>query len=202
MVYLSGLSPLARGNRPGRRCGASWGGPIPARAGQPAPPWPPAPATWAYPRSRGATRPRVRLPSVTKGLSPLARGNPQINGNTLHFVGPIPARAGQPQTPSSRRPESRAYPRSRGATNARGSVLRDMTGLSPLARDNRVRPEITDPRRGPIPARAGQPRSHRAHALHCGAYPRSRGATNPIARHAGRWRGLSPLARGNPPLVG
>ena len=56
-VHGEGLSPLARGNHFFFQCGLLAGGPIPARAGQPA--------------SAGATE------YIVKGLSPLARGNRQ-----------------------------------------------------------------------------------------------------------------------------
>ena len=50
-----GLSPLARGNHSRDENTERFGGPIPARAGQPWTWAAPTPAAWAYPRSRGAT---------------------------------------------------------------------------------------------------------------------------------------------------
>ena len=132
-----GLSPLARGNR----CSAAWSagavGPIPARAGQPSTA-PRAPAkTWAYPRSRGATRLGTGVSLIDQGLSPLARGNLAGACQQLGNVGPIPARAGQPSDRMVQARFERAYPRSRGATSPSHSQPTSTSGLSPLARGNR-----------------------------------------------------------------
>ena len=50
-----GLSPLARGNLAASELADEFGGPIPARAGQPSRRSVTSTMTWAYPRSRGAT---------------------------------------------------------------------------------------------------------------------------------------------------
>ena len=50
---VKGLSPLARGKLPRAREQAVWTGPIPAGAGETAPPLPPAASSRAYPRWRG-----------------------------------------------------------------------------------------------------------------------------------------------------
>ena len=71
------------------------------------------------------------------------------------------------------------------------------TGLSPLARGNPVVfPNITAPY-GPIPARAGEPKSFFRFAGLFGAYPRSRGGTSFSVNWIEPSMGLSPLARGN-----
>ncbi len=70
-------------------------------------------------------------------------------------------------------------------------------GLSPLARGNRLSAVCVRCRCGPIPARAGQPRSARTPLPACRAYPRSRGATQGGCATTGCGPGLSPLARGN-----
>ena len=74
-------------------------------------------------------------------------------------------------------------------------------GLSPLARGNLQARVLHPQRRGPIPARAGQPHKLIQLGLLFGAYPRSRGATGVVRQEAALFWGLSPLARGNPWLV-
>ena len=197
MSMLTGLSPLARGNRtdPGRA--ALHRGPIPARAGQPMTSRRAARRVRAYPRSRGATFPQTISFVIDEGLSPLARGNPNESVRFRRPAGPIPARAGQPPACYRCTTLARAYPRSRGAT--REGIAEDLAdhGLSPLARGNRegVHPGVQ--RLGPIPARAGQPLLRCGHADGMWAYPRSRGATEVPGCTGADLPGLSPLARGN-----
>ena len=74
---MMGLSPLARGNLSEGRDNADFVGPIPARAGKPGDRNAACACNWAYPRSRGETPWCLRLSFGRKGLSPLARGNPQ-----------------------------------------------------------------------------------------------------------------------------
>ena len=174
---LSGLSPLARGNRAEFLVQRARVGPIPARAGQPAcrsgRGW-----CWrAYPRSRGATDLRAKFPVARLGLSPLARGNPKLLVYLASPLGPIPARAGQPGGAATQRCAPKAYPRSRGATSTEVPVRVVSRGLSPLARGNLVGGGGRGFQWGPIPARAGQPCSTARSQLLARAYPRSRGAT-------------------------
>ena len=173
-----GLSPLARGNRTGDRKHAIPPGPIPARAGQPLSSSRMLGASWAYPRSRGATGATRAMMDNSGGLSPLARGNPQDRIERLADRGPIPARAGQPPQAAGIPCARGAYPRSRGATFQESLPYRPLGGLSPLARGNRWQAVHCHPLAGPIPARAGQPCF--AARVTCGrrAYPRSRGATS------------------------
>ena len=196
----AGLSPLARGNRLGAGPGRAARGPIPARAGQPdgRHKWP-LPSR-AYPRSRGATFPASYYTDDGEGLSPLARGNPTINSRSVIHGGPIPARAGQPTTAAPAASASRAYPRSRGATEHNMDYMHPTMGLSPLARGNRLAAPVEVLRLGPIPARAGQPRPRSRTAQTTWAYPRSRGATFLKHCKTGLLAGLSPLARGNQDL--
>ena len=131
-----GLSPLARGNLAPQVADDDGFGPIPARTGQPLPML----ALWcprgAYPRSHGATAaPRAKTFSTT-GLSPLARGNQNINNVAGQEYGPIPARTGQPPACAAGRCSAGAYPRSHGATALGGSAWVRKMGLSPLARGN------------------------------------------------------------------
>ena len=151
----------------------------------------------AYPRSRGATEMPTPLPSAISGLSPLARGNLSRRNAQGFLPGPIPARAGQPHIRSNRLVHKRAYPRSRGATGADFGKPPLNSGLSPLARGNRIRGGDGTRYFGPIPARAGQPPACRCRWRVRGAYPRSRGATTTPSSFQRSPMGLSPLARGN-----
>ena len=83
-----------------------------------------------------------------------------------------------------------------GVRVAIGSV-KHLLQCSPLARGNRDPSHIRHRVLGPIPARAGQPRSNSPQTASRTAYPRSRGATGFTGREALQWKGLSPLARGN-----
>src|SRR5450830_1521313 len=91
----------------------------------------------------------------------------------------------------------RAYPRSRGGTGTLDFTINTDTGLSPLARGNHRGLQRVRDRRGPIPARAGEPPAVDVRRYPLRAYPRSRGGTfQARARLTKAW-GLSPLARGN-----
>ena len=70
------------------------------------------------------------------GLSPLARGNPAWVVAVAAWVGPIPARAGEPAADVGQRMGDGAYPRSRGGTLALQCGQVGSQGLSPLARGN------------------------------------------------------------------
>ncbi len=177
-------------------------GPIPARAGQPMPPRGRCCPRRAYPRSRGATANSALLCSTGTGLSPLARGNHSLPIQPGARPGPIPARAGQPCSRKKVSAPCRAYPRSRGATTPTWIWAACKSGLSPLARGNRRRSRAVLIRVGPIPARAGQPSRAGALSYLIRAYPRSRGATPTGSWYLLASWGLSPLARGNPPVLG
>ena len=156
-----GLSPLARGNRTGCAARVYRWGPIPARAGQPLALDFFDGVPGAYPRSRGATPTMVTPITLSLGLSPLARGNRLASPPGFCLTGPIPARAGQPQSSEPLNTLKRAYPRSRGATSRVTRSLCRCLGLSPLARGNRTPARCARAASGPIPARAGQPSAGR-----------------------------------------
>ena len=192
-----GLSPLARGNLYRTPRPKAEPGPIPARAGQPSCADVCKKVYRAYPRSRGATKVTMKKKALPNGLSPLARGNRQWPTRHQLCSGPIPARAGQPTSPTPSACAIGAYPRSRGATHKPAVDKAWGQGLSPLARGNLRKHRTTARTRGPIPARAGQPRSLRGSIPCARAYPRSRGATDTADAARLRPYGLSPLARGN-----
>ena len=138
--HLLQCSPLARGNLPHLAGAQDSVGPIPARAGQPRPREMGAAVCRAYPRSRGATPTTRSASSPGMGLSPLARGNLRCCCRRAPGAGPIPARAGQPTTALLSSAAFRTYPRSRGATHHVLGAARCVSGLSPLARGNRLCP--------------------------------------------------------------
>ena len=95
----------------------------------------------------------------------------------------------------------KAYPRSHGATDMAPTVLMRKMGLSPLARGNRAGPGSGVQLLGPIPARTGQPRMRWTSHRRPRAYPRSHGATGSTLYLGTLVEGLSPLARGNRPVL-
>ena len=91
-------------------------GPIPARAGEPHANTIKVRSSRAYPRSRGGTERHGAWRRRHLGLSPLARGNQDREGESIAAFGPIPARAGEPERGRRVLTAAGAYPRSRGGT--------------------------------------------------------------------------------------
>ncbi len=193
-----GLSPRVRGNRHLGQVGRVGLGPIPARAGQPPSTQPAAPMGRAYPRACGATWPRAPRLGTLRGLSPRVRGNPHALHLLLRFLGPIPARAGQPRPQYLNYLVLGAYPRACGATGGGLLAARWRPGLSPRVRGNQHERPHDGPGPGPIPARAGQPALNKGADSEGGAYPRACGATVDQAGDLVVCQGLSPRVRGNP----
>ena len=192
-----GLSPLARGNPIWVSSWPPSTGPIPARAGEPPRCALATACARAYPRSRGGTMTAPSMSLARRGLSPLARGNRRSLRPQWRFLGPIPARAGEPLSSCLFFVSSRAYPRSRGGTDGVGMKLENALGLSPLARGNLSTRTPAAMFTGPIPARAGEPSTIMVLCPALRAYPRSRGGTFQVAVFLAALLGLSPLARGN-----
>ena len=178
IVTLLGLSPHERGNLRMSPDSSALSGPIPARAGQPACATRRAKRSRAYPRTSGATEAHQWLTYKRQGLSPHERGNRQADAERLACVGPIPARAGQPSSAAPPRPSTGAYPRTSGATAGSPAVAASYQGLSPHERGNPARANASQLGQGPIPARAGQPRSRATPTRTTRAYPRTSGATS------------------------
>ena len=131
-----GLSPPARGNLFHRKKNGRSYRSIPARAGQPARTAPRSSRAAVYPRPRGATSSNCAQVIPRCGLSPPARGNPVPRERLDGPDGSIPARAGQPTTPSHRECCPAVYPRPRGATLDPADLAAQRPGLSPPARGN------------------------------------------------------------------
>ena len=153
----SGLSPRGRGNRRRRRRAPARSGPIPARAGEPAPGISAGRAQRAYPRAGGGTRTSWSATSSRPGLSPRGRGNPARRRSGGAGSGPIPARAGEPRRRRATSNATRAYPRAGGGTSRVSWAENWYPGLSPRGRGNRAVERERRRSFGPIPARAGEP---------------------------------------------
>ena len=116
--------------------------------------------------------------------------------------GSIPAHAGEPPPPASRRRVASVYPRPRGGTPICESCRSGRAGLSPPTRGN---PRFSPPRAlssRSIPAHAGEPGRQRERRGVSEVYPRPRGGTSSRSRASDWMEGLSPPTRGNRYLGG
>ena len=134
---LAGLSPRLRGSHYKHCISSSYGGSIPASAGEP-----PVDAAlldkhWVYPRVCGGAGQWVRALIQPTGLSPRLRGSHHLNISECIPIGSIPASAGEPYCRASLCRLSWVYPRVCGG--ARANRLRDsqFAGLSPRLRGSR-----------------------------------------------------------------
>ena len=192
-----GLSPPARGS-PGPDLGRGLaGGPIPARAGEPLLTSTKGRSSQAYPRPRGGAPEATESPSAEEGLSPPARGSRTGSAIPQRVRGPIPARAGEPIAVLTPFGFCWAYPRPRGGAILRLEALGLTGGLSPPARGSLVRRQRRTDHQGPIPARAGEPKSRRVGTSGTAAYPRPRGGAYVLGSDEVEIEGLSPPARGS-----
>ncbi len=152
-----GLSPRVRGNRCFFATAASCSGSIPACAGEPMP-YPAAEnPKGVYPRVCGGTQRTDDKYRPRFGLSPRVRGNPLGPVLFPAHVGSIPACAGEPTGIDAARVDSKVYPRVCGGTVLLDLPVDCLRGLSPRVRGNRLSGRRFRPRRGSIPACAGEP---------------------------------------------
>ena len=112
-----------------------------------------------------------------KGLSPRRRGNPGPWGAEYQMT--------------------TVYPRAGGGTTQDLKFLDHDVGLSPRRRGNLGIGPPPLPRRGSIPAQAGEPYSDRRGGCGGWVYPRAGGETSNMAITAASPKGLSPRRRGN-----
>ena len=191
---------------------------IPARAGEPPPPWRWYSVYTVYPRACGGTcrsgrrwrrryglSPRVRgnpkspnTAASTAGLSPRVRGNLRRDAPENAEPWSIPARAGEPPRRVGGGHRSTVYPRACGGTVSLGAHDNPATGLSPRVRGNLFLAPTTMSEGRSIPARAGEPMSVQVAPASCTVYPRACGGTSDCSGDGSRWEGLSPRVRGNP----
>ena len=200
-VVKNGSSPQVRG-RPYVLPGAGAAtGLIPAGAGQTGAYARGGILPGAHPRRCGADSVRPGLLVEVGGSSPQVRGRRSWRAARWPRWRLIPAGAGQTRRAGYRRCRRWAHPRRCGADTPWTRPLLMRTGSSPQVRGRRHAPSSARPRRGLIPAGAGQTvgsgrveRSPRAHPRRCGADPTLRSIF-------ARTGGSSPQVRGRPDRV-
>ena len=132
------------------------------------------------------------------GLSPRVRGNQPPTRNRGVGGRSIPACAGEPKIGYKSDREKSVYPRVCGGTIFSPSKSPPRAGLSPRVRGNRHKPRPAAPRRGSIPACAGEPGANNVPLPRDPVYPRVCGGTRRNGCDSVRRNGLSPRVRGNP----
>ena len=172
-----GLSPRVRGNPLDYAPGDCGEGSIPACAGEPSTRRTSSPTWWVYPRVCGGTMEAWRYAASGYGLSrvcggtravivqlrdgwglsPRVRGNLTIEDAAMNAGGSIPACAGEPLRGWRRYGPPGVYPRVCGGTCPARRLRPAGTGLSPRVRGNPRRRWSQYPKRGSIPACAGEP---------------------------------------------
>ena len=153
-----GLSPRVRGSLLTlRSLQVSFGGSIPASAGQPPSPKCHSRQGQVYPRECGAAVSGVNRTKLRLGLSPRVRGSRHDRGGQGQGPGSIPASAGQPSSHPGNVGFIRVYPRECGAAAAAIQVVGIAVGLSPRVRGSLYQPVVGFGLLRSIPASAGQP---------------------------------------------
>ena len=180
--YAEGLSPRVRGSRRHVLPSVARSRSIPACAGEPKPPEPPAPFRGVYPRVCGGALAKRAKRRAKKGLSPRVRGSLGRAPEHPGLEGSIPACAGEPTSGRDRPRLDAVYPRVCGGAEGRQSSRVVPNGLSPRVR-------------GSPKARIG------ALDLPQGVYPRVCGGALSHIQTPPAKRGLSPRVRGSPTIV-
>ena len=201
-----GLSPRGRGKQPQPLPAASSGGSIPAWAGEPPRPYPPAGIERVYPRVGGGNSATegIRIPCL--GLSPRGRGKHTRVIIPAYPQGSIPAWAGETPTPAWKAPCPTVYPRV-GGGNVPGRVNHQGgVGLSPRGRGKRAGEGADTPANRSIPAWAGETYPGHHPRLPPGVYPRVGGGNRSGVGEGLYTAGLSPRGRGkqgggNAPII-
>ena len=145
----------------------------------------------------GGTSYPFRRAASTGGLSPRVRGNPVSECQLGVQAVSIPACAGEPGCPCSRRRPAQVYPRVCGGTIMDIPQGHSGPGLSPRVRGNRRQCGGGWPGRRSIPACAGEPVCANRQSNAAAVYPRVCGGTLLVWVRCTKRRGLSPRVRGN-----
>ncbi len=132
------------------------------------------------------------------GLSPLARGTPDVRYTLAPGIRFIPAGAGNTEIVAIYHRLRAVYPRWRGEHATSNLTEKFRGGLSPLARGTPLVNRKRLFQRRFIPAGAGNTQKVTCLYLNKSVYPRWRGEHRTFYRFDGRVSGLSPLARGTP----
>ena len=172
-----GLSPRVRGNHTYGTAAADTDGSIPACAGEPPRGAPVLPLHRVYPRVCGGTTSSGWGATVSGGLSPRVRGNPNIDGLGNREHGSIPACAGEPSRARRTSTRARVYPRVCGGTSDISGLVVGDTGLSPRVRGNLRGGLGRLLQIGSIPACAGEPAGRDRRISGYRVYPRVCGGT-------------------------
>ncbi len=141
------------------------------------------------------------MPRQSDGLSPLARGTPNIIQGINNYRRFIPAGSGNTQRSQTPEMEIPVYPRWRGEHPCSVELKPGLIGLSPLARGTRRRRKFLLPEARFIPAGAGNTCPVRQSSTIISVYPRWRGEHPMGIRYDNTVCGLSPLARGTRQVV-
>ncbi len=200
-VCVTGLSPLARGTLQLDARMNLLTRFIPAGAGNTRRMIDEVKIQAVYPRWRGEHDARIRSWFCHYGLSPLARGTPTFRRILVPSRRFIPAGAGNTMAQIQLIKISAVYPRWRGEHSTTAEGMKNLGGLSPLARGTLSLRSGRRLRNRFIPAGAGNTVFRTSRGLLGPVYPRWRGE-----HLLWRWRteyrcGLSPLARGTLILV-
>ena len=173
-------------------------GSIPACAGEPGAVDFTRDSNGVYPRVCGGTEWIDSPGNYSPGLSPRVRGNRVDSRRIGRIVGSIPACAGEPALATVHAVRFEVYPRVCGGTVGKSVAVREIWGLSPRVRGNRL-PCLGFRRRwGSIPACAGEPACAHRGMRTVSVYPRVCGGTRPVTEMPSKPTGLSPRVRGNP----
>ena len=197
-----GLSPRVRGNLQEGQTAAAKAGSIPACAGEPLPREDHRNRSEVYPRVCGGTKASLYAAQAAAGLSPRVRGNLKCSACRIALPGSIPACAGEPNRRRTQHRGMEVYPRVCGGTILPSQAQGRRCGLSPRVRGNPHPVAGYQPRRGSIPACAGEPAGWSGRRRLRGVYPRVCGGTWAASMAALSALGLSPRVRGNPAGVG
>ena len=196
--FLSGSSPLSRGILEFLVCTLIGVGIIPALAGNTTSWRRPPPSPGDHPRSRGEYIFGMSLRFAASGSSPLSRGIRSRISPSCWIGGIIPALAGNTFSSRLWMVSSGDHPRSRGEYRPEVLPPQEPYGSSPLSRGI---PDVVlspGPRKGIIPALAGNTFPQWMLLSMVRDHPRSRGEYDSDSATEWPQRGSSPLSRGIP----
>ena len=193
---LLGSSPLSRGIHPAAPGLDTWGGIIPALAGNTSGGLILSSAATDHPRSRGEYAPTRAPASSQCGSSPLSRGIPDLCSGMHARWRIIPALAGNTLLLAPLLLLDTDHPRSRGEYPPPGDREARDEGSSPLSRGIRRGSLLYAVLYGIIPALAGNTPPRRVAPAGGWDHPRSRGEYRSLSSQRSCWEGSSPLSRG------
>ena len=193
----NGPSPRVRGSprSTGRRSASR--GSIPACAGKPPSPAPRATGARVHPRVCGEAGGPVQWLIRGRGPSPRVRGSPAWLGETRPVEGSIPACAGKPVTPASRRHGATVHPRVCGEALGQHRANLAREGPSPRVRGSPYWRILRAPEDGSIPACAGKPNGTTARQGRRRVHPRVCGEATYRRTRQSAMAGPSPRVRGS-----